>query len=138
VHRQSIRLRSSTLPAQTITTRDGKSLTLALTVLYRIADLRRLYNSCHHAEGTISAVVLGAAGEFVSSQTAVGCSPGAIAKEVARLAGLERFGLADVEVTLNTFAFVRTLRLITGEGTSWQTGDRLDTHRALGEPKEYD
>lgn len=138
MYRQSVRLRSSIQPAQTLTTKDGKPLTVAVTVLYRIADLRRLYDSCHHAEGTISAVVLGTVGEFVAARDALDCSPAAIVREVGRLAELERFGLDDISVTVNTFAFVRTLRLITGEGTSWQSGDRLDTARAIGDPKEYD
>lgn len=138
IYRQSVRLRSSTLPAQTLTTADGKPLTVAVTVLYRVANLRLLYDSCHHAEGTICGVVLGAVGEFVASKRSTDCSPRAIVEEMGRLAKLERFGLTDVTVAVNTFAFVRTLRLITGEGTSWTIGDRLDTARAVGEPKEYD
>ena len=127
VYRQSVRLRSSIQPAQTLVTRDGKPLTIAVTVLYRIADLRRLYDTVHHPEGTISAMVLGAVGRFVVEHDARDCGPGVVCREVPALADLQRFGLEDVEVTVNTFAFVRTYRLITGDGHAWSCGDVLNT-----------
>lgn len=132
IYRQSVRMRTSSLAAQTLATRDGKALTVSLVVGYRIADLLRLYETLHHAEGTILGVVMSAVGAFVVSRTSAECSPEALAAQVAPLCRLERYGLADISVTVVSFAYVRTYRMITGEGHAWSSGEPLDTSRADG------
>ena len=124
---QSVRTRVATLPAQTLVTKDGKALTVAVTVRYRIADLLRLYETLHHAEGTIANIVLGAVGEFVVGNDLVGCHPERLSPAVAKAADLSRYGLDDVGVTVQTFASVRTFRFITGDGHAWGYGDPLET-----------
>jgi hypothetical protein len=129
IYRQSVRRRASSLPAQTLVTRDGRPLTVAVMVGYRINDLLRLYETLHHAEATIANTVLGAVGEFVVTHDSDECGPAALGAAAGASADLERYGIADVSVTVNSFAFVRTYRLITGEGHSWSHGDFLDTSR---------
>lgn len=126
---QSVRSRVATLPAQTLTTQDGKALTVAVTVRYRIADLLKLYETLHHAEGTVANIVLGCVGEFVTGNNLSGCTPEALGREVAARANLAAYGLSDVAVTVMTFASVRTFRFITGEGHAWGYGDQLETSR---------
>jgi SPFH domain/Band 7 family protein len=132
VFQQSTRRRSSALPPQTLITRDGKPLTVAVMVGYQIDDLLLLYRTVHHAEGTIHAEIMGAIGQFVTSNDARSCAPPALAGAVAKLADLERFGLGAVTVTVTSFAYVRTYRLITGEGHTWNHGDTLDTDKEKG------
>ncbi|HSF40343.1 MAG TPA: SPFH domain-containing protein [Thermoanaerobaculia bacterium] len=130
IYRQSVRRRATTLPAQTLVTLDGRPLTIAVTAGYRIADLRRLYETLHHGEATISNLILGAVGEFVVSRNAADCSPLSLTKEVGGRVDLHQYGLEDVTVTVVSFAFVRTYRFITGDGHSWGWGnDNLDTTR---------
>lgn len=129
IYRQSTRRRNSALPAQTLITKDGKPLTVAVMVGYRISDLLRLYETLHHAEATISCIVLGAVGEFVVARESSDCGPGELAREVIRAADLGRYGLDDIAVTVTSFAFVRTYRFITGDGNCWSIGDHLDTSR---------
>lgn len=140
VYRQSTRRRVTTLPPQTLTTKDGKSLTLGLTLGYRIVDLMRLYETLHHAEGTIMAMALGSAARFVMAHEA-GFDPVALCSEVERGLGLERYGLADVDISLANHAVVRTYRFITGDADVWSSGaDNLDTDKEWspgGESGQY-
>lgn len=110
--KQSVRMRVSTLPVQTLTTRDGKTVTLSAAVGYSVRDILRLYNGLHHAEDTIGNLVLSAIGEFVHQHRAEDCSPATVQRAVAGTIELERYGLADVHVYITDFAFVRTFRLI--------------------------
>src|SRR5688572_2913843 len=93
--RQSTRRRSTVLPVQTLRTLDGKQLTISGVLSYRIADLLLLYQTVHHAEGTIAADTTGAIGEFVAATTAEDCTPPALRARVGAAVGLERYGLAD-------------------------------------------
>lgn len=109
---------------------------MAVTVLYRIESLETLYETLHHPEGAISGVVLGAIAEWVNGRDAGECEPRKLSREAARSAGLERFGLTEVEITVNSFAFVRTFRFITGDGNGWcSDGDSLNTARWDGEAR---
>lgn len=128
VYRQSTRLRVSTIPSQVLTTRDGKALTVGLTLSYLISDLLRLYESLHHAEGTLMAMVLSAAAEFVHRRDS-GFSPGDLCSEVGLALNLERYGLRDVSVGVANFATVRTYRLITGDAVAWSVGEDLNTDK---------
>lgn len=129
IYLQSVRVRISSLPPQTLTTRDNRALTIAVTMRYSISDLLTLYNTLHHAEGTLANIVLGAVGEFVVNNDLADCRPAALSAWVEGRIKLERYGLKDVAVTVMTFAAVRTYRLIMGDGTSWLAGDNLDTSR---------
>lgn len=129
VYQQSTRRRASALPPQTLVTKDGKPLTVAVMVGYVINDLLLLYHTLHHAEGTIHSEVLGAIGRFVTSRESRNCGPVELAAAATSAVDLEQFGLGDVSITVTSFAYVRTYRLITGEGHTWSHGDSLDTDR---------
>lgn len=127
IYRQSVRMRMATVPAQTLTTGDGKPLTIAINLGYRIGDLLKLYETLHDADGTIGAMVAGAVGEFVATRNSWEVTPDALAEAVESNVSLEQFGVTGVRVSVQTFAFVRTFRFITGEGASWSHGSYLDT-----------
>lgn len=126
---QSVRTRISSLPPQTLTTKDGRSLTISVSLRYAISDLLVLYNTLHHAEGTLANIVLGAVGEFVMEHNLVDCQPGTIGPWVVKRINLSRYGLKDASITVLTFAAVKTYRLIMGDGQAWLAGDSLDTAR---------
>lgn len=118
---QTVRRRVLASAAQTVTTSDGHALTVATTIGYRIADLLRLYETLHHAEGSLLALVAGSVGNFVGSVSKLECSPNRLSETLQ--------GDAGPHMTVNTFAFVRTFRFITGEGHAYSYGDGLETSR---------
>ncbi len=56
---ESVRVRNSISPVQTLSTSDGALLTLSASVGYAIADLAKIYGSLEHAEDTIVQVTQG-------------------------------------------------------------------------------
>ena len=124
---QTTRLRVCTLQVQnTLSTRDKRTLVLAANVGYAIADILRLYDTLHHAEDTIKAIVAEAIAEAVRSLDSP--TPEQVSSyAVQKLARLQDFGLADISVTLTDFAFVRVYRLIADQ--KWGGGgDALTTN----------
>jgi regulator of protease activity HflC (stomatin/prohibitin superfamily) len=132
VYRQSIRLRLLTIPLQTLTTADGKTLTIGAALGYSVADVRRLYETLHNAEDTLGNIVQSAIAEFVATNGSTLCTPDRISDGVmARMDGAQ-WGLADFRVRITDFALVRTFRLI--QDGKWYTGSKdLDTTYAEGE-----
>lgn len=126
---QSTRYRITDLPIQTLTTRDGVTVTLKGQVAYRIADIERLYDTIHSAEATIASVVLSEISRFVVTRRAEVCGPHDIeaAGTLTLQERLTAFGLADADLTITDYAKVRTYRLITQD--IWSAhAPALDTH----------
>lgn len=140
IYRQSTRLRVITVPDQTLTTQDGKPLTLALNLGFRIDDLLKLYNNLHDAHGTLCTIVAGEAGDFVARNFSRDVLPSTLADHLSGIVS-ERFadcGLSEVSISIQTFAFVRTYRFITGEGQKWgHSGEDLDTTVEWNPRRDY-
>lgn len=127
IYRQSVRVRWCDLPVQTISTADGKTVTLSVVLGYQIADIERLYQTLHHAEATLRNLTLSAVAEAVHALPSSECTPHAIEDRVVRALDFERFGVADARISVTDFAFVRTFRLI--QDTHWgSAGDVLNTY----------
>lgn len=126
VYKQSVRLRSVTLPVQTITTKDGKTVTLAATMSYSIRDLRRLYETLHHAEDTVRNLCLAAIASYVQTADSTACSPESIGATAMATLRLDDYGVRCEAVQLTDFAFVRTHRLIMDQKWGGH-GDSLNT-----------
>src|SRR5688572_3368284 len=67
IYVQTTRLRISGLPTQTLTTADKRTLVIGGNVAYAIADIRRLYDTVHHAEDTIRCLASEAVAEVINS-----------------------------------------------------------------------
>jgi hypothetical protein len=132
IYQQSTRRRFSVPPPQTLTTKDGKSLTVCVTVGYSIADLLLLYQSLHHPEEAVQAEVMGAVARVVTGLRSDECRPAQIGAAATGVVDLHRFGLTDFEITVVSYAIVRTYRFITGEGFTWRHGESLETTREAG------
>lgn len=133
VYRQSVRQRTADLRTQTLTTTDGATVTLAGQVGYAIRDIRRLYETLHHAESTILDLVEAVIARTVAETERAACTPTIVEAAAADGVDLERFGLGDVSITITTFAFVRTFRLIQDTRWSMTGGDSLDTSQHEGQ-----
>ena len=127
LYRQSTRRRLSIIPAQTVTTKDGKAITIGAAVGYSITDLLQLYESIHDAADTIECEVSAVASEYFATHTFAECTPTAVAQHMRSTLDLSRYGLGDTEFHITNFAAVRTLRVITGDIRSWSQGAMLNT-----------
>lgn len=129
VYRQSVRMRVTTLPLQTLTTTDGKTLTLAATVGYVIDDIERLYQTLHHAEGTIINMAQSTIAEYVSTSTLKDVQPAAVESHVSGKLAFDRYGLGEARIRIVDFAVVRTFRLMNSEDyRDSGGGERLNTN----------
>jgi regulator of protease activity HflC (stomatin/prohibitin superfamily) len=129
VFQQSVRMRIATVPTQTVTTWDNRTLTLGATIGFQIVDVLRLYQTLHHPEGTIVNMVLEAIAGEVARTPASELQPASLAHRAASELDLERFGLGAVTVRITDFAFVRTYRLIQDQRWgNYGDGDALNIH----------
>src|ERR1700723_2090666 len=62
---QSIRLRVISLPMQTVTTKDGHTVTLNGSIGYQIKDIQKMYTSLFHPELTIANIVMSALADYI-------------------------------------------------------------------------
>lgn len=106
------RKRMVDIPMQTVTTKDGHSITIKAGIGYRIEDLYKLYNTLFQPETTIMIMVMNKISQYVSSNNLTECSP----EKVGGFCDLSKeaidWGLADISVRINNYAVVRTFRLI--------------------------
>ena len=123
---QNVRQRVLNLPVQTVTTADGKAVTLSGAVRWRIADVELIYQKLHTPEDWIYNTVLAAIGDTVFSATSA-ISPAMVgdAATVAVQAQAFKMGLEIEAVSITDFAMVRTYRLISGEGNTGWTWNRV-------------
>ena len=127
VYRQTVRLRFCMMGVQTLSTIDGKTITLAASVGYRIADVWKLYNTLHHAEETIRQFAMSEIARFIQCRPLVECSPEAIEGAVSKTLCLDQYGIAFDGIRLTDFAVVKTYRIINEQ--RYGVGDVLDTTR---------
>ena len=127
LYRQSVRRRLKLIPAQTLTTTDGKTFTIGGAVGFEIVDLATLYNTLHDADDTIEAEVSAIIAEYVGSHSSAECVPLDLEKKVRASLKLESYGLGAPEFFVTNFASAKTYRLITGEIKHWPKGTGLNT-----------
>jgi hypothetical protein len=109
---QTTRLRVVSMPLKTVTTKDGKTLSLITVVGYSISDINLLYDKLFQPESTISNLALGEAAEFVSTNTLEMCSPAEIEKAIKIKLNSDNYGIKYEYVKVIGYAIVKTYRLI--------------------------
>lgn len=112
---QNTRRRASSVEAQTLSTKDGKTITLAGSLAYRVEDVMLLQVSLHQAAATLGQMVAGACSSFVITHDFSDCTPNAIVQAVnaAITEEFSRVGLRDVRYFLTDFVTTdRTYRLV--------------------------
>lgn len=127
VHTQTSAWRATHIPTQTLSTRDGATVVTGGNVGYVIADIEALYRTLHHAEDTISQVSSAAIAEQVQAIDKAELTPELVAKRAGDVVRekLAAFGLADVDLRITDFAFVRVHRLVMDQ--RWMVGAPLQT-----------
>lgn len=129
IFKQTVRRRYTNFGPISVTTSDGVTLTLSGAVGYLIKDLDMLYDRLQHPEDGVHSLTAGAIAEFVSAHTFAECGPAMIREGARPLLRLRKFGLSVVQLTLTTYAKVRTIRLITDPNITSMWGDALDTEK---------
>lgn len=128
---QSVRLRISDTGKQTVSTAEGRVITFTGAIGYSICDIRRLYDTLHHAEEAVSSIVRAALAHDIVTHAAADCLPDLIAGRVTAALDLTQFGLGNVQVYVTELALVKTYRLIGDSGWSLYSSG-LNTRESVG------
>jgi regulator of protease activity HflC (stomatin/prohibitin superfamily) len=133
IYVQSVRMRISGLPRQTVTTKDGKTVTITGSVGYAIANIQQLYNTLHHPEDAIQKRAQALIANFISSRKAKDCTADAIEAGLADHLRdtLSCYGIEDTRIFVSDLAIVRTYRLI-GDNAWGMYGGPLNTDQPIG------
>lgn len=128
VYLQNVRRRVMSIGLQTLTTSDGKSITVDGSIGYKIADVMQLHMTLHDAEYSVKQEVLGCIADYVITHTVSDCGPGNIVAHVRSKHKLAAYGLADVDFFLSGYVSnIPTFRLIQDGMTSDMYSSNLST-----------
>lgn len=118
VRMANTRLRIGSVPPQTLTTVDGKTITVASMVAFRIDDLEAALLTLQQPEVMAAAFAQAAVAEYIQARNVRDIDVGAL--EEASRKSLDRFakdrGLAIEWVRIVDFAVVKTYRLLQDQG----------------------
>lgn len=112
VYLQTVRLRVVSMPLQTITTKDGKTLSICSAVGYSINDILKLYNSLHNPETTIYNLVLSEISDYVANHELTECGHKQLESVVLNKLSTSDYGIKYEYVKILGYAVVRTYRLL--------------------------
>lgn len=132
VYVQSVRMRIVMLDRQTVSSRDGKTITLAGSIGYCIDDIGKLYQTLHQADATIRSLAMVAIAQYVSTHEFAECVPAKIVGHLDTATDYASYGLGQIRINLTDFVVVKTYRLI-GDQLGYHYGRGLDTETAHGE-----
>ncbi|QTE37500.1 SPFH domain-containing protein [Mucilaginibacter gossypii] len=117
VYIQCDRLRVISMPMQTLTSKDFKTVTLNGSIGYEISDIELLYNQMVHPELTISNIAMGAIADFIYQNEIANIAAIDIENVVLSKLKTTPYGINIGYFKLLNFAVVRTYRLI--QDQSW-------------------
>ncbi len=112
IYVQSTRLRIVSTNNQTISTKDGKVLTIHLAVRFSVVSMLRVYQSVSDPGLTLLNAVMSLASQHISQTHSSDLSHKSIEEFInSKTAGCD-WGLGNLEAHVLGFAFVRTYRLL--------------------------
>ena len=109
---QSLRLRSISDTGQTVTTCDGKVVTIAIGIEYGIGNLLRVYEVLANPEAVLMYRVQGIIAGHVTAIAADTLSPQSIEQAVVKNLPVAEWGMDRLRIHVTSFAFVKTYRLL--------------------------
>lgn len=124
---QTIRLRVVSMAPQTISTMDGKTVTVSCSVGYSISNIMTLYNTLYQPEVTICNMVQAQIAEYIFTHDLLDCAPKAIEDHINQVLK-DDYGIKYEYVKILGYAVVRTYRLI--QDNHW-TADALSTNNKM-------
>lgn len=110
----AIRKRTAYVNLQTLRSKDNRTVTIGLVIVYQIADLLTALSKLHNPEGTLIHLAQGAVSTLVNDTDAKDLKPGMITEHVLKVVQPEQYGIADFEVLVSDNADLssRTFRLL--------------------------
>lgn len=118
------RMRASSLGKQTITTLDGKVVTIQSNLSYEITDALKLQNTLFAAEDTVRNYSKNEISRYISSHDLKDCLENKIKSGIK--IDLTNYGIKVIDLCISEFAYAKTFRLI-GDQQDWSTGNVLTT-----------
>lgn len=112
VYIQTVRMRVIQLPPQTVTTLDGKTITITMNMGYVIDDILKLYQTLYHADQTIGNMIQGVMANEVYKRDLINCVPLELETAVTNAVKGDDYGLTFRYINVTGFAVVRVYRLI--------------------------
>jgi regulator of protease activity HflC (stomatin/prohibitin superfamily) len=120
------RLRIASFPNQTLTTEDGRTISIAGNVGFRIEDPLLAMQSLQQPEYSVAALVQTTVSSFVTSRALVDIDKSEMEQEAKSDLSRIASGLAIEYVSMTDFAPVnRTFRVL---GDEWRPSTKPDTH----------
>lgn len=124
VFRLCVRDRMVNTDNRTVSTSDGKTLTIGMSLRYSIKDAQTMLGSVARPEETLTALAQAEAAQVVASMSSHELTPAAVQDHVRLILNREEWGLNEVGVFVVTWAFARTYRLLQANDHGY--GSRLD------------
>lgn len=112
VYVQTIRMRVVQFPPQTVTSKDGKTITLMMNMGYTIENIVKLYQTLYHADQTLSNMMQGIIANEIYKRDLIDCIPNELEAAIQKNMDGDDFGLNFKYINITSFAVVRTYRLI--------------------------
>lgn len=112
IYIQTTRLRMIDGSMQTLTSKDGVTITIRCNFGYSIKDINKLYQTLYHPDMTLGSLIQGKIGEIVRNNESKNITPSLIESSVLESIHTEDYGLANTIIRIGTFAIVKTFRLI--------------------------
>lgn len=123
---QCSRVRPISDSGQTITTDDGKVLSIAVVVTYAISDMLKLYETVSNPESMLLFEVQALLSKIISSSSSAAISPLMLEEAVSSKLPSVDWGLDHVKLKVTTFAYVRTYRILNYEYRSLSSANELE------------
>jgi len=121
VYVQEVRLRVVALAIQTLTTKDGQTLTINSAIGFKITDIEKLYQTLYDPSATMSNFCMSNCAEHVFQTDLKNIKPDKIEKVILEKLNEKDYGLQFEYYKITNFAAVKTFRLIQ-DGQSWTAG----------------
>lgn len=139
IYVQTTRLRTTTSMGVTVTTADGKTLTVALAVEYSVRSVLRVYEVLASPDPTLRARFEGVVINYASTRSAKDLSPASLNlvldEHSARMMQEEDLGIDNLRAFLTSCAMVRAIRLMNNDYSSSSGMHTLEPEGVTGERK---
>jgi hypothetical protein len=109
---QPVRLDFLNLHPQTLTAKSGETITISVIIGYSIHNVFDLYNSVSAINSALAGNVMGQISKHINTHDLADCNPSRIEESIKNNIEKLNWGLSIKEVSVVSYAIVKTFRLI--------------------------
>ena len=121
VVRVCVRERVIDVDSKTISTLDGRALTVGLSLRYSIVDLSKMVKNIARPETTVRSLAQAKAAEFVAKSNSKDVTPAEIQAYVSGELELSEWGYSAIQVYVTTCVYTRTIRLLQAQDNGFSS-----------------